>query len=210
MDITFYFDPLCPWCWMTDTWVRSVAEDRNLNITHVPISLKLKNGDMPEPWSTRASNSLRMLRVVEHMRANGAGGKVGAVYKHLGTAVHKDELLSEDNPDIKAAIVLALEASELDTEWADQMDNDDLTAAVQKSTDAAIALSGEDVGTPIIAFKDKDGKDAALFGPVISQLPPTHEEALELWDAYVVFATKPYFWELKRTRTEGPNVESTF
>jgi len=210
MDITFYFDPLCPWCWITDTWVRSVAEDRSLNITHIPISLKLKNGDMPEPWSTRANNSLKMLRVIEYMRMNGAEDKVSAVYKHLGTAIHRDGLLAEDNPDIKAAIVNALKDSDLDTAWADEMDNDGLTAAVQASTDAAIALAGDDVGTPIIAFKDANGKDAALFGPVISQLPPTHEEALELWDAYVTFATKPYFWELKRTRTEGPNVESTF
>ena len=210
MDITLYFDPLCPWCWMTDTWVRSIAEERDLNITHKPISLRLKNGEMPEPYTTRSNHTLSMLRVIEYMRANGADSKVSDVYKHLGTAIHKDKLLEQDNPDVKAAIVAALEESGLNTDWADHMDSDVLTDAVQTSTNEAISLSGEDVGTPIIAFKDANGDDAALFGPVISQLPPTRNEALDLWDAYVTFATKPYFWELKRSRSEGPNVDSTF
>lgn len=210
MNITLYFDPLCPWCWITNAWVTSVAKDRSLTITHKPISLKLKNGEMPEPWSTRADNSLRMLRVAAYIQSKGRQEAVAEFYKQLGAAIHKEGLLMQDNPDIEAAVTLALTAAELDTSWLAALDNDELTPMVQKSTNEAIALAGENVGTPIISIRDDTENEVALFGPVISKLPSTHQEALELWDAYVTFATKPYFWELKRTRHEEADTGSTF
>jgi hypothetical protein len=114
-------------------------------------------------------------------------------------------LLGEERPDIKQAIADAASSVGIDPDCAiKHLEDEDLTQRVQESTDEAIALAGNDIGTPIIAFKDSAGKDAALFGPVISELPASLDEAEKLWDAYVTFATTPYFWELKRTRTVQP------
>ena len=66
-----------------------------------------------------------------------------------------------------------------------------------------LALAGEDVGTPLIAFEDDNGDKTALFGPIITRVPPA-EQALKLWDGFIAVATIPGFWELKRTRTESP------
>ncbi|MBP6880749.1 DsbA family protein [Candidatus Saccharibacteria bacterium] len=211
MNISFYFDPLCPWCWVTAAWIRQIQESKSLNVEWKPISLKLKNGDMGEPWDIKAENSLKILRVVEHLREKGKDDRVGGFYKHIGTAIHRDGLLNEESPDVKQAIADAASSVGIDPDCAiKHLEDEDLTQRVQKSTDEAIALAGDDIGTPIIAFKDSTGKDAALFGPVISELPASLDEAEKLWDAYVTFATKPYFWELKRTRTVQPDTRNTF
>jgi 2-hydroxychromene-2-carboxylate isomerase len=210
VQIEFYFDPLCPWAWMTANWIKSIEKDRNLDINWKSISLKQKNGEMPEPWATKANNTLKMLRLVEAVKRDGDEDKVQPFYFSIGKAIHKDGLLKEDNPDIRGKTIEALNLAGLDQKYAEYLEDESLDAAVQKSTDEAIELAGEDVGTPIISLLDNTGKKIALFGPVISELPKERQDVLELWDAYVVFATKPYFWELKRTRTVEPNTDSTF
>ena len=91
-----------------------------------------------------------------------------------------------------------------DPAHAAAMDDESFDAEIRTRMDAGLELTGQDVGTPIIAFADTDGTKVGLFGPVITRVPST-ELSLQLWDGLMAVATVPGFWELKRTRTERPD-----
>lgn len=181
---------------MTARWVvDEVAPARDLQVTWQPISLFFKNE--PEPgseyhdpvWFTH-----RLLRVLESVRA--ADGDVETLYLEYGRRIHHEQ-------DREFSAADALEAVGLDTSHADAFDDESWDAEIRRRMDIGLALCGNDVGTPIIAMDDRDGNRAGYFGPVISRVPDT-ETSLELWDALRTMISVPGFWELKRTRTEGP------
>src|SRR5690606_25931136 len=148
MQVRCYFDPLCPWCWVTSRWLNDVvAPERDIEIDWRPISLCVRNEnnpDMPEEYREPALWTMKLLRVVEAMRAGGDAASVGAFYTELGQRIHRDESRDFDVAD-------ALLAAGADTGYAIAFDDDSLDEAVRASTAEAEDVAGDDVGTPIIA-----------------------------------------------------------
>ena len=199
-DVEFWVDPACPWCWVTARWiVEEVAPRRDLAITWQPISLLFKN-DPPvdSPYYEGASRTHRMLRVMQAIRAELGDGAVFDWYWQCATRVHHDQDSGFDLAD-------ALEHIGLDRKFADAADDESWDASVRAGMDRGLELVGNDVGTPIIAFSADDGVTRGIFGPVLTRVP-TGEQALKVWDAMEAFTTMDGFWELKRTRTEGPSI----
>ena len=125
------------------------------------------------------------------------------LYWKYGAVLHHDRVAGglDFDATIEAKAQPFLEAAGLDVAHAAAFDDDSWDTVIRERMDAGLALVGQDVGTPIIAFDHPDKGRIGIFGPVISRIPP-HEESLELWDAMVTMATMDGFWELKRTRTE--------
>ena len=182
---------------MTARWVVNISEARNINVTWKPISLLIKN--QPEPGSdyfAPVEKTHKMLRVMESVRAAEGDGPIQALYFEMGALIHHDKELDFEMAD-------ALEAVGLDPSHASALDDDSFDQAIQASMDDGLGLTGTDVGTPIIAKINSAGKRVAYFGPVITRAPEG-EDALKLWDGLNMLMDVEGFWELKRTRTEGP------
>ncbi|MCP3855194.1 MAG: disulfide bond formation protein DsbA [Actinomycetia bacterium] len=183
---------------MTARWVvDEVFPARDLNITWQPISLLLKNEPAEDSdYFTPVNFTHKLLRVMESVREAEGDDAVFPLYWEYGRRLHHDQ-------DRDFTAVQALEAIGFDTGHAAAFDDESWDAEIRERMDDGLALTGNDVGTPIIAFDDDEGERVALFGPVITRVPST-EQSLKLWDGFVACATIPGFWELKRTRTEHP------
>ena len=199
-DVEFWVDPVCPWCWVTARWVvDEVAPRRDLNVSWQPISLLFKND--PDPGSDRYNAVYRghqALRIMEAIRIAHGDEKVFEWYWQCGTRIHHDA-------DREFTFADALASIGLDASLAEAADDSAWDSEISRRMDAGLALVGNDVGTPIIGLSGEDGTKRAIFGPVITRVPDA-ERSLALWDAMVVLATTDGFWELKRTRTERPDV----
>lgn len=205
MDVRFYFDPICPWCWITSRWLaEEVAPARDLDVDWRSISLLVRNEDKdlsPEHLAAvQFTNNL--LRVAEAMRDAGRSGDIGAFYTEVGNRIHRD-----GDRDFTAADTLA--AAGLDTSFAGAFDDATWDAAVRAGTKEAEEVAGDDVGTPIIAY-EVSGADGSTewkgyFGPVIPEVP-RGDDALRLWDGLSLLIKTDGFYELKRTRTVGPQI----
>jgi hypothetical protein len=183
---------------VTARWVvDEVQPHRELNITWQPISLLVKN-DPPEDseYYAPAAFTHKLLRVMESVRSAEGEGAVKDLYWEFGTRIHHDREYPFDAGD-------ALEAAGLDRSHAAAFDDESFEDTVRTRMQTGLDLTGTDVGTPLIALDDENGDRVALFGPVITKVP-TPEQSLRLWDGFVACATIPGFWELKRTRTVGP------
>jgi hypothetical protein len=182
---------------VTARWVVDIADERELEVNWKPISLLLKNepGEDSEYYGP-VKRTHGMLRVMESVRAAEGDGPIQAFYFELGARIHHDKELEFDLAD-------ALTAVGLDPVHAAAFDDESFDAAIQESMDDGLGLTGTDVGTPIIAKLNSDGKRVAYFGPVITRAPE-RDQALKLWDALDAMMDIDGFWELKRTRTEGP------
>jgi hypothetical protein len=183
---------------VTARWVvDEVAPHRDLNLVWQPISLLFKNE--PDPDSRYYEGTLvghRSLRVMEAIRAEHGDRSVFDWYWQCATRLHHDQ---ERPLDFAAALARI----GLDPGLVAAADDETWDGEIRTRMDAGLALVGDDVGTPIIAFTCDDGTKRGIFGPVITQVPDT-EQSLAFWDAMVVFTTTDGFWELKRTRTERP------
>lgn len=206
MQVRFYFDPLCPWCWVTSHWLHDeVAPHRDVHIDWRPISLKVRNEgkDLDEGYKRylpAMERSFNLLRVVEAMRADGGADKVHDVYVEFGRHFHHDDDgLEFDVADAlaKAGVDVAYAAALDDTKWDD---------AVRASTKEAEDVAGDDVGTPIVAF-EVDGVWKGYFGPVIPAVV-RGEAALKLWDGLAALIETEGFFELKRTRDTDLDLSS--
>jgi hypothetical protein len=197
MHVQFWFDPACPFCWMTSRWLVRVAAHRDISIEWLPISLLVKNGTREgEPFFAEVSASHGMLRVVEAVREAGQADRIGYLYTELGRQLH---VLGEsvDLPN-------ALEGLGLDRSLARAADTERFDAAIRTAMDDGLSLVGDAVGTPIIAVERPDGSGRiGLFGPVITELPDV-EGSLRLWDGFLAMVSTDGFFELKRTRTVAP------
>ena len=206
MHVRFWFDPLCPWCWITSHWIDEVAPHRDLEVDWRPISLKVRNEgkeldpEYAEKVQPAMDRSLGLLRIIERMRLDGAADQVRDVYVEFGRHFHHaEDGLTFDVED-------ALAKAGVDTAYAAAYDDEELDEAVRRSTREAEEVAGDDVGTPIIAF-EVDGEWRGYFGPVIPSVPD-REQALQLWDGLAAMVQVEGFYELKRTRTVGPDMES--
>ena len=199
VQLDFWIDPGCPFCWATARWmVDEVMPHREVDVTWRPISLFFKN--RPDPDSsyheaTRFTHGL--LRVLESVRTTDGNEGVFRLYWEFGSRIHHDGDRSFDPAKALAEIGL-------DEIHAAAFDDDAWDDVIRASMDDALDLVGDDVGTPIIAFENSDGVRAGYFGPVISKVPST-DRSLAMWDALVAMMDVDSFFELKRTRTESPD-----
>jgi Mycothiol-dependent nitroreductase Rv2466c len=194
--VQFYFDPACPWTWITSRWVVEVAEARDLQITWQLFSLRYHNQTNPDYDRIRKAlddqhPAMRILAATKQQLGNAA---VGKLYTALGAWIHHDddEHLTR-LPEIIAAAGLPADIIDAgsDRKW---------DAIIEESTHNAYDIVGKEVGIPIVVI---DGIETTYFGPVLSPAP-TGDEALRLWDAYVTLGSIRGVYEIKRTRDVGP------
>jgi hypothetical protein len=213
-DLRFYFDPVCPFAWMTSEWVRQVQAARDYEVDWRFISLRLLNAHLdydahfPAGYEAGHTAGLRLLRLAARVRADHGRPAVGELYAALGAEIFdRDPVPGDDGARRGTAEFVApvLERLGLPADLAAALDAAEWDEVLQAETDEALALTGRDVGTPILHVEPPEG--VAFFGPVISRLP-SDEDALALWDHVVGLARFPGFAELKRSLREPPQLRA--
>ncbi|MBL1105053.1 DsbA family protein [Streptomyces sp. 5-8] len=204
--VDFWFDPLCPWAWMTSRWVLEVEKLRDIEVRWHVMSLAVLNenrldelpADYRELLTTKAWPSVRVVTAAWQKHGEGV---VGPLYTALGTRIHNN-----GEGVTREAIAGALADVGLPAELIDYADQDDFEfdAELRASHKEGIERVGQDVGTPVISLPGPDGEQIAFFGPVVTPAPKG-EDAARLWDGTVAVASVPGFYEIKRTRTKGPD-----
>ncbi|MEU1788332.1 DsbA family protein [Streptomyces sparsogenes] len=199
----FWFDPLCPWAWMTSRWMLEVEKVRPVEVRWHVMSLAVLNeprlDELPEEYQEMMRGpAWGPVRVCIAAAQKHGDGVLGPLYEALGTRFHNQGL--ERN---RETIVAALEEVGLPADLADAADTDAYDEQLRASHKEGIDLVGQDVGTPVIAVPGADGEQIAFFGPVVTPAPKG-EAAAKLWDGTLMVASIPGFYEIKRTRTVGP------
>jgi hypothetical protein len=191
----FWFDPLCPWAWMTSRWMMEVEKVRPVDVTWSVMSLAVLNEgrDLPEEYRAMMDRAWGPVRVIVAAKEEHGDKVVKPLYDAMGTRIHLG-----GEKDYAKVIVPALEEVGLPTELAQYADTDEHDDRLRASHQRGIDLVGDDVGTPVVAVEG-----VAFFGPVVSPAPKG-EAAARLWDGCVLVAGTPGFFELKRSRDVGP------
>lgn len=210
-DIEFFWDPVCPFAWLTSRWVAQVAALREYRVDWRFISLRLINGhkdyatEFPEGYDFVHTAGLRMLRVASAVRAaqgRDAMAPLVAAYGHSYWDQPKgSEVRNRLSTPEHLAEVLAVAG--IDPGFASAADDTGWDQMIEAEGEIALGRTGRDVGTPIITFGVPDG--LSFFGPVISRIPDA-AESLRLWDAVVTLAGFPGFAEIKRSLREMPQL----
>ena len=209
-DVEFFWDPICPFAWITSRWVTTVAEERDLSVEWRFICLRLLNegrdyDEFPDGYSELHTNGLRMLRVASAARQEHGSDAMGPLYTAYGESIWNRQpgegMRGVGSPEHLRA---ALETAGRPEDLAAASEDASHDAGLRTETEEALARTGDDVGTPIITFQPPDG--VSFFGPVISRVPETPARACELWDAVLELASWPGFAEIKRSARETPQL----
>jgi DSBA-like thioredoxin domain len=212
-DVEFFFDPVCPWAWLTSRWVCEVASQRDLKVDWRFIALRLLNShkdyakDFPLGYPEVHGSGLKLLRVCAAIRASGDRDRMAALYTQFGGDIHVRGRRAEMVDHFEAGFPDYLRSLGIEEEFIAAANDPKWDEILQTETDEALSRTGKDVGTPIISFT-REGKTYSFFGPVISRVPKG-EEALRLWDSIWELATFEGLAELKRTLRERPQLSTS-
>ena len=213
-DIRFYFDPVCPFAWMTSKWVRMVAARRDYTVDWQFISLRMINSAIdydshfPAGYEEGHTSGLRLLRVAARARAEHGRAAVGPFYEAVSSEIFDSPgaaALTSATRGSRAFVSPLLVQAGLPADLADALDETRWDDKIRAEGDEALALTGRDVGTPIIQFGPPEG--TAFFGPVISRVPDA-DDAVRLLDYVTGLAGFAGFAELKRSLRERPQLRS--
>lgn len=197
-QVDFYFDPICPWAWMTSRWMLEVEQVRDVEVRFRPMSLAALNEgrELSDEYRQLMDEAWKPIRVVVAAEEHGGQNAMRALYTALGTRFHNQER-EQTAETIREALAEAGLPEDL-VEAMEDGSRDDEIRAIQRRV---VELVGDEVGTPVLTVRG-----ASFFGPVISPAPKG-EEAGRLFDGVSAAAAYPGFFELKRTRTVGPIFE---
>lgn len=210
-DLQFYFDPVCPWAYITSRWVTEVQQQRGYDVSWKFISLFMINdergyGEGNKAWRDAHFAGLQALRVASAARAAAGNDAVAAVYTALGKAIHVDKRRPEQEGGMPSLVHKVLGEAGLNPDWAKSADDELHDEVIRFETKTALEATGKDVGTPILIFNPGSPEQASFFGPVISKIPRGND-ALRLWDAVVTIATTSGMAELKRSLRAAPSFD---
>lgn len=202
-DADFWFDPVCPWAWVTSRWMLEVQQVRDVTVRWHVMSLAVLNDgrDLPAEYSEWVAKAYGPVRVLTAARLAHGEDVLLPLYTAMGHELHL-----AGNEDYDDVIARALAQVGLPAELAAAATSTDHDAALRESHAAGMEPVGMDVGTPVIHVQGAAGERVAFFGPVVSPAPKG-EAAGRLWDGTLLVAATPGFYEIKRTRTEGPRFD---
>lgn len=196
VDVDFWFDPQCPWAWITSRWMLEVEQVRPVRTHWHVMSLAVLNENkegLSEKYREGLAKSWGPVRVCVAAEAKYGPEVLGPLYTAIGTRFH-----NQGEPRERATIEAALADAGLPAELAAAMDSTEYDQALRASHEDGIQRVGHDVGTPVISMNG-----TSVFGPVVSPIP-RGEAAGKLWDGVLLIAGTDGFFELKRSRYRKP------
>jgi len=195
VPVDFWFDPLCPWAWITSRWLLEVEQLRPVEPRWHVMSLAMLNEgrEVPPEYQARLEAARGPVRVCTAAAEKYGEEVLGPLYTAVGTRFH-----NEGQPRERATIEAALTDAGLPVELADAIEDASYDEATRRSHRAGMDQVGDDVGTPVISVNG-----TAMFGPVVSPVP-RGEAAGRLWDGFLLVIGTDGFFELKRSRTRKP------
>jgi len=200
VNVDMWFDPMCPWAWITSRWLLEVERVREVDVRFHVMSLSVLNEgrDLGEKYNALMKRAWGPVRVCIAAEQKHGSQVLRDLYTALGTRIHLRK--QETGPELYTA---ALTEAGLDTALAAAADSTEYDQALRASHDAGMKPVGLDVGTPVIHAPGPDGAAVAFFGPVVTPAPKG-EAAGRLWDGCLLVAGTPGFYEIKRTREASP------
>jgi 2-hydroxychromene-2-carboxylate isomerase len=193
--VDFWFDPRCPWAWITSRWILEVEKLRPIEVRWHVMSLAVLNEgrELSEKYQAVMKEAWGPVRVCIAAQEKYGPEVLGKLYTELGTRFH-----NEQAPRTRETVVAALEAAGLDPSLADAADTDAYDTTLRASHADGIERVGYEVGTPVISVEG-----TSFFGPVVTPIP-RGEAAAKLWDGVRLVAGTDGFYEIKRSRDRDP------
>lgn len=208
--VTFYFDVSCPFCWVTSRWIKEVEKVRDIEVEWKPMSLSVLNegrDELPEDYKFMMQCNWTPARLFNAVFSQDGQEAVDKLYTALGTKIHNENRIDRhahvDEPEhaFDELIKEALAEVGLPEERLAQALTTEFDELMRENHAEAMKEVGNDVGTPVVKLND-----VAFFGPVLTRIP-RGEEAGKIFDGAVAVASYPYFFEIKRSRTEDPRFD---